>query len=31
LKCRKCGEEPNCNYVAHHWQAINQYLENENR
>jgi hypothetical protein len=28
LKCRKCGREPSCNYVANHRQAIEQYLEN---
>lgn len=28
LKCRNCGEEPSCNYVANHRQAIKQYLEN---
>jgi hypothetical protein len=28
LKCRKCGEEPSCNYVAKHKQAIEQYLKN---
>jgi len=27
LKCRKCGEEPSCNYVAHHKQTIEQYLK----
>ena len=28
LKCRKCSEEPSCNYVAKHKQAIEQYLKN---
>jgi hypothetical protein len=28
LKCRKCSEEPSCNYVAKHKQAIEQYLTN---
>lgn len=28
LKCRKCSEEPSCNYVAKHMQAIEQYLKN---
>lgn len=28
LKCRKCGEDPSCNYVANHWEAIEQYLKN---
>ena len=28
LKCRKCGEEPSCNYVAKHKQVIEQYLKN---
>lgn len=27
LKCRKCGEEPSCNYVAKHQQVIEQYLK----
>ncbi len=27
LKCRKCGEEPSCNYVANHRQMIEQYLK----
>lgn len=27
LKCRKCGEEPSCRYVARHRRAIEQYLE----
>lgn len=25
-KCRRCGEEPSCNYVANHKQMIEQYL-----
>ena len=28
LKCRKCGEEPSCGYVAKHKQAIEQFLKN---
>lgn len=28
-KCRKCGQEPSCNYVAKHKQAIEQYLKNK--
>ena len=28
LKCRKCSEEPSCNYVAKHKQVIEQYLKN---
>jgi hypothetical protein len=28
LKCRKCGEEPSCSYVAKHKQEIEQYLKN---
>jgi hypothetical protein len=28
LKCRKCGEEPSCNYVAKHKEAIEQVLKN---
>ena len=28
LKCRKCGEEPSCSYVARHKQEIEQYLKN---
>jgi hypothetical protein len=28
LKCRKCGEEPSCTYVAKHKQEIEQYLKN---
>jgi hypothetical protein len=27
LKCRKCGEEPSCNYVARHKQEIEKYLK----
>jgi hypothetical protein len=27
LKCRKCGEEPSCNYVAKHKKAIEQALK----
>ena len=27
LKCRRCGKEPSCNYVANHRQAIEQYLK----
>jgi len=27
LKCRKCGEEPSCNYVAKHRKVIEQYLK----
>ncbi len=27
LKCRKCGEEPSCNYVAKHRQEIERYLK----
>ncbi|KAF0218430.1 MAG: hypothetical protein FD174_2891 [Geobacteraceae bacterium] len=26
LKCRKCGEEPSCAYVARHREAISQFL-----
>jgi hypothetical protein len=26
LKCRKCGEEPSCGYVAKHKKAIEQFL-----
>ena len=29
-KCRKCGQEPSCGYVAEHKQAIEQYLKNRN-
>jgi hypothetical protein len=28
LKCRKCGQEPSCGYVAKHKQAIEQVLKN---
>ena len=28
LKCRKCGEEPSCNYVSKHKQEIEQFLKN---
>ncbi|MFZ3044755.1 MAG: DUF3795 domain-containing protein [Desulfatirhabdiaceae bacterium] len=28
-KCRKCGQEPSCNYVAKHKQAIERYLKNK--
>jgi hypothetical protein len=28
LKCRKCGEEPSCSYVAQHRQEIEQFLKN---
>jgi len=28
LKCRTCGEEPSCNYVARHKLAIEQFLKN---
>jgi hypothetical protein len=27
LRCRKCGEEPSCTYVAKHKQAIEQFLK----
>lgn len=27
LKCRKCGEDPSCSYVANHRQEIEQYLK----
>ncbi len=27
LKCRKCGEDPSCDYVAKHRQVIEQYLK----
>jgi hypothetical protein len=27
LKCRKCGEEPSCNYVARHREIIEEYLD----
>jgi len=29
LKCRACGEEPSCEYVNKHRQAIEQYLKNK--
>ncbi len=28
LRCRKCGEEPSCTYVAKHKQTIEQFLKN---
>lgn len=28
LKCRKCGEEPSCSYVAGHKQEIEWFLKN---
>ncbi|MBN1380412.1 MAG: DUF3795 domain-containing protein [Deltaproteobacteria bacterium] len=28
IKCRKCGEEPSCNYVAQHKQEIIRFLKN---
>ena len=28
LKCRKCGEEPGCDYVARHRQAIERFINN---
>jgi len=28
LKCRKCGKEPSCSYVAKHKHAIEQFLKN---
>jgi hypothetical protein len=28
LKCRKCGKEPSCTYVAKHKEVIEQYLKN---
>lgn len=28
LKCRKCGEDPSCDYVAEHKQEIEQFLKN---
>jgi Protein of unknown function (DUF3795) len=28
LKCRKCGEQPSCNYVARHRKVIELYLKN---
>jgi hypothetical protein len=27
LKCRKCGEEPSCDYTAKHKQAIEPFLK----
>jgi hypothetical protein len=27
LKCRKCGEEPSCNYIARHRKTIEQHLK----
>jgi len=27
-ECRKCGEEPSCDYVAKHKQAIEQFFKN---
>lgn len=27
LKCRKCGEEPSCNFTAKHKTAIKQFLD----
>ncbi|HQO58225.1 MAG TPA: DUF3795 domain-containing protein [Candidatus Omnitrophota bacterium] len=27
LKCRRCGEEPSCRYVAQHRQDIEEYLK----
>jgi len=27
LKCRQCGEEPSCNYVARHREIIEEYLD----
>ncbi len=27
LKCRRCGEEPSCDYVARHGTAIRQYMK----
>jgi hypothetical protein len=30
LKCRKCGEEPSCNYVAKHQQAIEEWFRESN-
>jgi hypothetical protein len=29
LKCRRCGEQPSCNYVAKHKQVIEQYIRNK--
>ncbi len=31
LKCRKCGEEPSCSYVAKHKQEIEQFLKNNQK
>ena len=28
VKCRKCGEEPGCKYVAKHRHVIEQYMKN---
>jgi hypothetical protein len=28
LKCRNCGHEPSCRYVAEHQQEIIQFLRN---
>jgi len=28
LKCRTCGEDPSCNYVARHRREIERYLRN---
>ena len=28
LKCRKCGREPSCDYVARHRKVIEQYAKN---
>jgi hypothetical protein len=28
LKCRKCGEEPSCDYVAKHRQSIEPFINN---
>jgi hypothetical protein len=28
LKCRRCGEEPSCSYVARHRKVIEQYMKN---
>jgi hypothetical protein len=28
LKCRRCGEEPSCSYVAKHSEVIKQYMKN---
>jgi hypothetical protein len=29
LKCRKCGEDPSCSYVAKHKKEIEQYSKNK--